>query len=1571
MANEFKVKNGLIVIGDLTTSGTITINGALAATQSWVTSQAYLTSASLSGYATQSYVTSAIAALVDAAPTTLDTLNELAAALGDDANFSTTVTNSIATKLPLAGGTLTGDLTLNYAYPRINLYDSNNDSDYSLINNDGVFSVYDVTNNAHRIWITAAGNIGIGTNSPAEKLSVNGTFSSNSIWTTNASITLWGAYSTAYGGLTWDTGQATVYATSGNKLYLAANGSSPNVTISTTGNVGIGTTSPSYKLDVNGSTNIVGAFNINGIDQTRLGFMYPYYKTLTLSSATADSWYKIATVGASPQVLKFKVTTDGDNTLSADEFIVSTAGYNFQMNIMLLPSVMYNTSKLAEIRAINPSSGGSVEIWVKVLANTLSTVISVYGTVPLETLVGTTTAPTNAGGWTALPVTTASRNQGINLSRGIVAGGDITTSQSIQVGNHSASRVIGFGGWTNYIAGDSSSNYLVFYSNGSERMRINSSGNVMIGTSTDGGFKLDVNGTFRVQSIPAATANYNRFLVSNSGALQYRVASEMLSDIDVTGYVSSRGENLVTNGTGLRKTNYNFSAFTFVGSEAYYSTGSFRDTTFTSALTTDEAIPVDVNQRYRLSVSARQNPYVGARYYVGVSLIDADNLPVNASNHMYKANTLTTLAAQLNPGDTVVYLTNAANWENGGTAGVNTHLRSFIFWNYVNSFGYAFPALTYSRNYYGNMWNPGGVNTTTNTITLITPWAGPVIAAGTQLSNGSSGGTFKYITASNVQIPNAWTTYTGIIEGVDTTGTNVTDKFAPGTAAIKILFLNNRDVAGATVYYTNVQFGLDLINPNTHILNGTSLQTANFNISGNGYVGGNVGVGNTSPSYKLDVNGTIRTQTGYILGANGSADITIDGSTGSQLRYGTQRILLNSADASIFTASVNRLHINSSGNVGIGTTGPGAKLDVVGTGRFSDVLSFAGDTRYGVSKVYNSATGDMFGMEQASAAQTGTASAATRIFASGTTSTNYISLGKYTDATTFVDLLKVVVGTGNVGIGTSSPSHKLDISGNAALDEYLYHRDNLSQFLRFVDTSTATLQSANLNFSLGATSAPQGGDIQFASANGSDFTVSYTRTGAAVWKQKFVGQTMEWQNNAGNTVFYANNAGNVGIGTTSPSAPLTFGKSVYAAPTSEDFFRIKIQDLGGINNDVGIGQPATESLAFNTGAAGYTAFLEGTNGERMRIANGGNVGIGTTIPYSKLQIQNASNTRLLVQVVGTEVAGDNTGLYFKSAVNYSDAYIKGSLLFSNDGTGYGRGDLILANNNTGDGTNVSATDARITIKSNGNVGINTNSPGSYKLYVNGGQYGTMLRGGDLGTGSDVVRMIKSDNSVAMLVRGDGNIGIGTSTPGYKLDVNGDAKIGAYLYLGSEGSGSVLGDLSTGNYLRFLVSNIERMRITSAGNVGIGTTVPVGQLNIFGGTANNPAILTLQSQAGGSGLTGLYFRPYQNETFANSAEAQAAILAQDASYSAHLKFMTKVPGSGTNTLTERMRLTSTGNLGIGTTTPSTALDVNGTVNAAAYSVNGVAGYTGIVTIQQAPPMPNITIEIQNGIIVNVL
>ena len=62
--------------------------------------------------ATKTYVDTSIAAVIDGAPAALDTLNELAAALNDDASFHTTVTNALTGKLALSGGTMTGQLSL-------------------------------------------------------------------------------------------------------------------------------------------------------------------------------------------------------------------------------------------------------------------------------------------------------------------------------------------------------------------------------------------------------------------------------------------------------------------------------------------------------------------------------------------------------------------------------------------------------------------------------------------------------------------------------------------------------------------------------------------------------------------------------------------------------------------------------------------------------------------------------------------------------------------------------------------------------------------------------------------------------------------------------------------------------------------------------------------------------------------------------------------------------------------------------------------------------------------------------------------------------------------------------------------------------------------------------------------------------------------------------------------------------------------------------------------------------------------------------------------------------------------
>ena len=132
-----------------------------------------------------------IDALVDSAPGTLDTLNELAAALGDDANFSTTITNSIATKLPLAGGTVTGNLVLNSGLTMDGTGDFNmnrTDNDFSFTTstaaqtaNRGVtFQLAGGGQSSTRFKVHHAtsqftGNVGIGEPVPTAKLHIKPT----------------------------------------------------------------------------------------------------------------------------------------------------------------------------------------------------------------------------------------------------------------------------------------------------------------------------------------------------------------------------------------------------------------------------------------------------------------------------------------------------------------------------------------------------------------------------------------------------------------------------------------------------------------------------------------------------------------------------------------------------------------------------------------------------------------------------------------------------------------------------------------------------------------------------------------------------------------------------------------------------------------------------------------------------------------------------------------------------------------------------------------------------------------------------------------------------------------------------------------------------------------------------------------------------------------------------------------------------------------------------------------------------------------------------------------------------
>jgi hypothetical protein len=217
----------------------------------------------------------------------------------------------------------------------------------------------------------------------------------------------------------------------------------------------------------------------------------------------------------------------------------------------------------------------------------------------------------------------------------------------------------------------------------------------------------------------------------------------------------------------------------------------------------------------------------------------------------------------------------------------------------------------------------------------------------------------------------------------------------------------------------------------------------------------------------------------------------------------------------------------------------------------------------------------------------------------------------------------------------------------------------------------------------------------------------------------------------------------------------------------------------------------------------------------------------------------------------------------------------------------------------------------------------TSNPGSLQLNFNGTQTGQVqaLSGGGL------VFYQGSSPTEAMRITSAGLVGIGTSSPIYTLDVNGDAKVtnAVRYYVGSTQYGVSFANAGAfgfeayqGTYIYWGTgsgaSATERMRITSAGNVGIGTSSPGAPLDILS-TTSNPSVIV---RTGTSDCivsfknTGAGGREYWIDSGGTGAGVGAGNLAfYDATASA-----------------TRMVISSAGNVGIGTSSPVAKLQVKG-------------------------------------------
>ena len=257
--------------------------------------------------------------------------------------------------------------------------------------------------------------------------------------------------------------------------------------------------------------------------------------------------------------------------------------------------------------------------------------------------------------------------------------------------------------------------------------------------------------------------------------------------------------------------------------------------------------------------------------------------------------------------------------------------------------------------------------------------------------------------------------------------------------------------------------------------------------------------------------------------------------------------------------------------------------------------------------------------------------------------------------------------------------------------------------------------------------------------------------------------------------------------------------------------------------------------------------------------------------------------------------------------------------------------------------NPQAGQASVLVNSSGNVGIGTETP-SEKLQVDGNieiSSGGQLRfsGGaspDLYSAASTNLQLGANGSQThMTIDVDGNIGIGTATPNAKLDVEGGIFItgsNPELGLSSEGNMHITAGYDFGGNEEIVFNTVnddgsdveERMRIAEDGNVGIGTPTPGAILHIVG---TNGKIIVDSADS-----------DFANITLRNRGSNRVQILTTKDSA---LLFA----GSSAGSTQDWMSITNDGNVGIGTITPTEALDVLGTVKATRFIGDG-SGLSGL-------------------------
>jgi hypothetical protein len=1433
------------------------------------------------------------------------------------------------------------------------------------------------TASAEKVRIDANGNVGIGTSAPGSTLDIVANSAGNLMTMKNlnaaawTSIDLYNSSGTQKAVFGWGNASAAAYS---NSLYMATQSTDPIVfatngsasermRIGGDGKVGIGTTAPASHLDIAGTgaiiiprnTSAVRPFGLNGMiryNTTSLKFeVYEgrWQNMLSAAGGGSTSFPLLANPTGSQAAPSYSFNGDTDTGMFsavADTLAFGTNGVqrveisstgtiginapaqsNYSIyNVYTEGSGAYHYMDGNELN-LTGAGGGGWGYLTNINSARTGTIGQLGGNYAVVNHSGTGTV---TDGWGGMFSYSTSAGATINAYGGqfSVGGPGISNGYGVYIMNVTASQPFGV-----YQVGADDKNYF--------------GGTVGIGTATPVSH-LDVSGTGAIV-VPRNTSAVRPFGIN--GMIRYNTTTMKFEAYE------GRWQNMVGPSAGLDNL------------------GNHTATAAIVALTGTAATP-----SYAFLNGANRGMYALGTGALAFSTASAERVRIDSSGNVGIGTTLTNLplvvsgakvmdtdsAAQIRVVDTTAYnaspaagirfsavfSSGGASAGVGGIHGAKENATDGDYAGYLAFLTRVNGAGLYERLRISSAGNVG-IGSTTPGSHLDVAGTGAIIVPRDTSGVRPFGlnGMIRYNTTSL-----KFEVYEGRWQNMLAAGGGAADNLGNHTATSAILALTGTAATPSYAFLNGANRGMYALGTGGLGFSTGSAERMRIDAAGN------VGIGTSNATAPLHVRSnsagwpallvenSVAANGAYIMARNSGGSyvqmimngpsapgITIASMSNSAVIQSSAAggLVLNSGNVGsplIFASGGTsflheRMRMDGNGLMGIGTSTPntGAVLDVYGSGQLSSLIvpressanrpvtGLNGMIRYNTTslkfEVYEgrwqnmvaaASPGDNLGNHTATQAilgVTGTAATPSHAFLNGANRGMYAAgTGALAFSTSSLERLRID-GAGNVGIGTATPNYFFEVVGNST--------GSLTSSVQNVNTGVNALTSLNVRSNSAAvqlTSASAAYSASFGSIAAAGASMLTTSASGPVPTSLIVGTT-----NAATPLHFItanlprmtiNTSGSVGIGTTLPRTgstldvygtginfsslivprelearrPLGINGMIRYNTTSLKFevYEGRWQNMvaaaspgDNLGNHtatqaiLGVtGTAATPSHAFLNGAnrgmyalgTGSLAFSTGSQ-TKMVIDAGGNVGIGTNSPSGNLHVQAPAGAH-----GGIRIFGDDA---FQQALSFGS----------------------------------SMTDRWTWVHEPS--GANTNALGLYEDHT-----------GDAGTGG-----------YRMIIDPGGNVGIGTITPttGAILDLNG-AGTGGSSFVVPRGTAAVRPPLGVNGMIRYNTTALkfevyegrwQNMVPTNTGDNLGNHTASSSIIGVAGSVSNASYAFTA-----GDTDTGMYWGGQNRVAFTTGG-------------------------------TERLRINEFGNVGIGTATPSTALHVNGTATATAFSGSGAS------------------------------